>query len=450
MANNSPEDTEILVHVTAPSTAADDATYRQLAQAYLAFQPQTRTKLQLTEPEDATRKGKRLEKAPVANNVPTSTPQHSFEITSQDISFEGVLDNRASPNIRYAKAKYAVIPSSQDSGGASQVSWCAPASQISDSYPMPQAGLLQVSPSRVLRHYIGRPSLPQRSPSSPSPTRKRSIPPSSSSERVDVPSSLPLPLDEPPTTRRNLFANKQPIIPVTPIAAFGVQKSPGKTLPSKGTIGTAEIPFDLTHISSSVESNSFIAPSPRAGSEPPPAKRVKGTQTPYVDLVRSSSDTYAVFSSSNPALEHICGSLEIRPPSPPVGVSDIDPEDMISEKLAKLAHDLPRQYRPESKRAVDPLERGYWLLDCRAWSPDHRLKAWVFLNNYLRSGLAGWGTWCRRDEGHEWIRLYCWGHVVKHTYLLLYLASERHLKRSSAAWYDAEGELVLSVPPHDK
>jgi hypothetical protein len=123
---------------------------------------------------------------------------------------------------------------------------------------------------------------------------------------------------------------------------------------------------------------------------------------------------------------------------------------LISEKLAKLARDLSSRYRPTTKRDIEAFERGYWLINCNGWDPTVRFDTWVFLANYLKSGLAGWGTWCRRDKTHDWIRLYCWGHVVKHTYLLLYLASGRQIKTSGAKWYGADGEVALEIPPYEK
>jgi hypothetical protein len=133
-----------------------------------------------------------------------------------------------------------------------------------------------------------------------------------------------------------------------------------------------------------------------------------------------------------------------------VGVDNIDPADLISEKLAKLARDLSSRYRPTTNRDIEAFERGYWLINCSGWDPDVRFDTWVFLANYLKSGLAGWGTWCRRDKTHDWIRLYCWGHVAKHTYLLLYLASGRQVKTSGAKWYGADGEVALEIPPYEK
>lgn len=256
--------------------------------------------------------------------------------------------------------------------------------------------------------------------------------------------SLPLSLQAP------VYVQVNQTIPVTP----QVPKKTGGRGPESFIESSEpfvdESAFDITHISSSVVGDRSPAPSHRAGSEPPPAKRPKVSHLQHGDLVRSSSDTGPVISSSSPAAEELSYSLEIRPPSPPVGVTDVDPSDLVSGKLAKLARDLSSRYRPDSNREIDPFERGYWLLDCTGWSLEVRFGAWVFLNNYLRSGLAGWGTWCRRDNGHDWIRLYCWGHVAKHTYLLLYLASGRQLKHTGARWYGADGQLVLDVPPYDK
>ncbi|KAK7409189.1 hypothetical protein QQX98_008622 [Neonectria punicea] len=445
---SSPQDAEILVHVTAPSRVADDAVYRQLAQAYLAFQPQSRTELPLAESR---------EDAP-SPAVPSS--EQFLVINSQSLSFQSALDNLSSPRLRFAPASQDhVVPSSQETGVGSQTSWCAPPSQISDSYPMPDGSMLHISPTRVLQRYLGRPSLRRRSldsssrspPSSPSP-QKPQPPPSRDRDRIDVPSSLPEPAQEslPPPLQAPGYVKVNQTIPVTPQLAKKTSGLGSESFTESSELFVDESAFDITHISSSVVGDRPSAPSHRAGSEPPPAKRPKVNHLQHGDLVRSSSDTGPVLSSNNPAAEELSYSLEIRPPSPPVGVADIDPSDLISEKMAKLAHDLSSRYRPDWKREIDPFERGYWLLDCTGWSPEVRFGAWGFLTNYLNSGLAGWGTWCRRDNSHDWIRLYCWGHVAKHTYLLLYLASGRQLKNTGARWYGAGGELVLDVPPYGK
>jgi len=119
---------------------------------------------------------------------------------------------------------------------------------------------------------------------------------------------------------------------------------------------------------------------------------------------------------------------------------------MITDVLASLARelDLEKRFQPESRtRDLRPLERGYWLVDCAGWDAGLKRSAWVFLADYLGKGAAGWGTSCRRDEGFSWIRLYCWGCVVGHMYLVLYLMSKRRVLYSGASWVGGDGKPVV-------
>ncbi|KAF5623471.1 hypothetical protein F52700_10093 [Fusarium sp. NRRL 52700] len=445
MARNSSDGVEILVHITAPSRTTDDISYRQLAQAYLAFEPHRRTQLPAIESqkvEEQQRAPERHQGAPSPSQTRVTTSfGRSFEITSQDLSFEGAIDNRSSPCLPREALARSAIPSSDHTGPG----WCAPASQISDSYPMPDAALLDVSPSRILQSYLRKSQSSQEPCSSPTAHKKRPPVPDFG-HGVEIPSSLPShsqeetwPLKAPKITN---------IVPTTPQA----NKAAEAPIPSANTeaIVFEHLAPDITHISGSVVSSHSPALSPRAGSEPPLSKRYKIGHLEHSDLVRSSSDTGPALSTRNSPGDQVSSSLEIRPPSPPVGVGNIDPADLISEKLAKLARDLSSRYRPTTKRDIETFERGYWFINCSGWDPDVRFDTWVFLANYLKSGLAGWGTWCRRDKTHDWIRLYCWGHVARHTYLLLYLASGRQVKTSGAKWYGADGEVALEIPPYEK
>ncbi|KAI1031599.1 hypothetical protein LB504_001217 [Fusarium proliferatum] len=449
MARNSSDGVEILVHITAPSRSTDDVSYRQLAQAYLAFEPHRRTQLPVIESqkvEEEQRVPERYQGLPSPSQTRVTTSfGRSFEIRSQDLSFEGAIDNRSSPCLPREALAPSAIPSSDHTGSGSINSWCAPASQISDSYPMPDAALLDVSPSRILQSYVRRTRSSQEPYSSPTALRKRPPVPEFG-HSVEIPSSLP------PHSQKETWPLEAPeitnIVPTTPQA----DKAAEVPIPSANTevIAFDHLAPDITHISGSVVSSHSPALSPRAGSEPPLSKRSKIGHLEHGDLVRSSSDTGPALSARNSQGDQVSSSLEIRPPSPPVGVDDIDPADLISEKLAKLARDLSSRYRPTIKRDIEAFERGYWLINCSGWDPDVRFDTWIFLANYLKSGLAGWGTWCRRDRTHDWIRLYCWGHVAKHTYLLLYLASARQVKTSGAKWYGADGEVALEILPYEK
>lgn len=208
-----------------------------------------------------------------------------------------------------------------------------------------------------------------------------------------------------------------------------------------------------TRISSSIIShNDSITSTPpaarlpaaniRADSEPTPPKRIRELASPTI--IRSSSDPISL-SASN---DDTATLFEIRPPSPLVAIDTIEPDALVPPKLAKLAVDLSSRYRPVAHIKLPALDRGYWLIDCKVWPLHVREEAWLFLSNYIRSGLAGWGVWCHRDEEKSnHIRIYGWAHVAKHTYLLLYLASGRHVKTTGATWYGSDGEACVTVPP---
>ncbi|KAF4510605.1 hypothetical protein G6O67_002481 [Ophiocordyceps sinensis] len=466
MARQPPRHVEILVHVAAPSASADDARYRRLARAYLAFDPPARDAL----PADACSRGSPHSDGPEAQTRPVEAtawpaPELFYARDSQDLSFQSALDNRSSPRLRplwrsrpppaSAAPLSATASAPLDSQDAPPPSsFCPPASQVGDSYPLPDAGVFTTTPTRILQRYLsnarastGTPTSAASSPRAPSPGAKA----------IDVPSSPPLPSrhHEPPSQHHGGL-----VIPETPVAPPPLAPPPGRRTAAEP--GCSAL-VDVTHVSSSFVSRPPASSPSRAESEPPPPppKKPRLTGHESLVLVRSTSDAGPVMARARAAaaLDHD-DALDIRPPSPPAGTAHVDPASLVSDKLAKLARDLSSRYRPEpARRALEPLERGYWLLDCSGWPPQTRRDTWVFLTNYLGSGLAGWGVWCRRgadaaprqqrqqQQQHAWIRLYCWACVAKHTYLLLYLASGRHVRATGAAWYGADGQAALEVPP---
>lgn len=446
-------DVEILVHVTAPSRVADDATYRRLAQAYLAFQPTSRSNITIPCSQDQAQPGgtaARHQRQHQWDKEDAIT--ESFGYDSQDISFDSVLDNRSSPLLR-AKTTHQqpATPSPTARRAASQTQHQLP-SQIADSYPMPGTDVFNVTPTRVLQRYLGNRA---RASSSPSSTRGELTP--RPVREINITSSLPTSSDianHQPSSQENVRNRVGTTIPVTPVAPTSAAKR--KAAPE-------DEDYDITHISSSALSNPSTTSLVRAESDPLPSKRHKPqASSPILSLPRSSSDSCAKppTPTTNPNLAQPptsqllpqLTSLEIRPPSPEPTTDSLSPTSLISSKLAKLAQDLSSRYRPQAHppppRALHPLERGYWLVDSSAWTPETRIDTWTFLTNYIRSGLAGWGVWCRRSEDWAQMRLYGWAHVAKHTYLLLYLASGRVVKMTGARWVDAEGEAVIVVAPN--
>ncbi|OAA79459.1 hypothetical protein LEL_02945 [Akanthomyces lecanii RCEF 1005] len=479
MASQSSGNVEILVHVAAPSRVSDDAAYRRLAQAYLSFAPGSRAHITIpSSPE------------PPQQPPPSRQSHHydddfavlqSFCSDSQDMSFRGALDNRNSPCVVARRTRLAtpppqVLPDENVTTPTTAVRQLP--SQIADSYPMPDCDIFNVTPTRVLQRYMGN-RQPAFTPAAPAPS---SSPALSSrcdygeakdikieAHAIDVPILSSLSAQEPGRTQENR-ERRQATIPVTPLVSESSRKR--KALDSEHVQDTSGL--DVTHISSSVPSSdaSSIAAFQRAETDPLPSKRLRqlAQDSGAVHLVRSGSDnahqphppqdtptfssplSYNALSqipSTHPSSSSSSSSLAVRPPSPPVGIDHLDHASLVSAKLAKLAHDLSSRYRPTMHRSttLDPLERGHWRVDCSTWPPAQRADAWAFLVSYIRSGLAGWGVWCRRSADSHEIKLYGWAHVAKHTYLLLYLASGRHIKATGAKWFDAEGVVAVEVVP---
>jgi len=118
---------------------------------------------------------------------------------------------------------------------------------------------------------------------------------------------------------------------------------------------------------------------------------------------------------------------------------------------------LSKRFRPSvSTRALRPSERGCWLVETGTWDVTLQHEFWEELSSFVIDGRAGWGVTCFRGEddmGHSTnveqtglVRVYCWGEVVGHVYLLLFLASKSKVKRTGAQWVDAGGTMVVTMP----
>ncbi|CAK7239752.1 MAG: hypothetical protein STHCBS139747_001187 [Sporothrix thermara] len=160
--------------------------------------------------------------------------------------------------------------------------------------------------------------------------------------------------------------------------------------------------------------------------------------------------------ASAPGLYHD-QSLRIISPEPPVACARLDAASLITDKMAKLARDLDitRRYRPAAppsgEQGVRSFERGCWRLRTSGWPAALRQQAWDFLASYVGAGDAGWSVWCSRDPApHTWLRLHCFAATAGHTYLVLYLASQRQILTTGAEWLDGAGSPMITVPPRRK
>ncbi|CAI6332164.1 unnamed protein product [Periconia digitata] len=142
--------------------------------------------------------------------------------------------------------------------------------------------------------------------------------------------------------------------------------------------------------------------------------------------------------------------LEILPPPPKVTVAT--PRTLPSQVthiLATLKDQNPEKFmslRTSRKLAHD--ERGHWMIDCTNWPLENQAQFWFSFGGYVRSGRLGWGVGLYRDDtnfhGLGVVRVYCWGEVVEHIWLLLWLCSKGRISNSGTQWLDAGEEVVVA------
>ncbi|KAI1382171.1 hypothetical protein F4677DRAFT_17328 [Hypoxylon crocopeplum] len=474
------QEVEILIHIGAPSRAADDARYRSLANSYINFQPTNRVEfLTQTSSDPSSSDGRRELDGP---EVQQGSIQDIFAISqssellgtlkSPQASFRSVIDNAGSPRVlmRHTPEVEAASSVQDVTMPSTQSLWQTPSSVVQDSYLGIPANVSNLtSPTRILEHYLQCFDSPLASLGITSQLSNNSVSNGNSSHSPTHPS--------PEDRLAGLFTLSTPlVVPCTPQyrpPSNSDESSRKKVAIEQHQMQTPnqpQIPQTQYEISSdNVIEETILATSSapssgaRAESEPPPAKRHQTTSvnTSPRALLRATSDigpralsnqrsvlTVTFLSDHGYTYE----SLELRAPDPPISTTQVESENVITPGLERLAQDLhiPKRYRPkEEKRDLRPLERGYWLVDCSTWDPQLKRDAWAYLANYIGTGVAGWGIWCRRDSDFQWLRVYCWGAVTAHIYLLLYLASQRQILYTSSSWVDGEGITIIVMDRRD-
>jgi hypothetical protein len=190
-------------------------------------------------------------------------------------------------------------------------------------------------------------------------------------------------------------------------------------------------------------------------------------------------------------------SFEINSPAPsttqnapPILSSDSE-IPFLTPRLAYLAMAselFSKRWHPKTQtRKLRATERGYWRFrpaKITAWSENEKMYFWTFLRDFIEAGSAGWGVRCELEvlepsvheseslavlqdaqrrsivvstpqmasygsdgtiyEEDEEVRLYCWGAVVPHLWLLLWQASKRKImNKSCVEWVDADQSIVV-------
>lgn len=396
----SEDSTEILVHITAPSAAADDVRYRALAQAYLDFQPEGFVEL----PQDI-------------SSGPNAVPPD--RLVSPQASFGSVWDNVGSPRLAAVNQQLAPSPcvqprlppaSSQLRDDFSQASWVAPPSEVPDSMPDNDIRAPAFNtPTRVLNFFL--------------------------QSTGQLPQSSGGASGEDPEGGRNVSSGN-----LSRAAAFNVGSSPSaRTSKSHALQGPASIKYG-NDVGVDVDDVTVKDKEP-PGSD---AAALPEVRRPTIPATPAANKSACAVDSNDWAHETQLISTE-----PAVASNRLGPR--APQHLEKLAGSMQmgKKYRPKYQaRDMRPFERGYWLMSLVGWDFEEKVKAWGFLGNYIRrDDKAGWGTRACRDESWGWIRLYGWEHIAGELYILLYVASYRKLKFMEIKYYGAAGEVLIVVGP---
>lgn len=448
---------EILIHIGAPSRAVDDERYRSLAAAYMAFEPTEIVPISSQSSHDYSKQHDNLPQQWIAGDGDRRTTSlHDFagSFESPQASFRSVVDNADSPRMRMRHAVSQQIPISFTQAS----SWQTPPSVVQDSHPMNHTEFPSLnSPTRVLEHYLQDFESPLGSSKHEPQSSDRPVAPTGHNSQHESHRSSP----------RAVVPDTPQMIPCTPWVK-NVESEPaskgGKGPGNQNKIALKKLQVSPAHDDGPdneiVEETRFLSSSElssltRAGSEPGPQSRRLDSLTSPHPLARASSEINprSSFLSKTPvgfsflsSHGYTYESLEIRAPDPPTSEPHIEPQDLITRALQKLGRDvgLPARFRPKvQRRALRPFERGYWLLDASSWDPRLKHDAWAFLANYIGTGEAGWGVWCRRDSDFGGLRMYCWGSIVPHIYYLLWLSSQGEISFMGSSWVDADGAEII-------
>ncbi|KAM3418786.1 hypothetical protein BST61_g4756 [Cercospora zeina] len=156
---------------------------------------------------------------------------------------------------------------------------------------------------------------------------------------------------------------------------------------------------------------------------------------------------------------------EIHPPKPTTSINDFTTH--ATEELSILHRRFLAQYSPVMvTRRIFVHERGHWSVDCSSWRAPKKLAFWRRLQSWIGNGTAGHGIWSTRradllltprntfeepvfqadsNNKFEHVRVYCWGELVEHVYLLLYTASEGSVRKLGVKWIDSKGDTIVQM-----
>lgn len=470
--------TEILVHVSAPSRASDDARYRREALEYLHFEPGIRHAVLVHENQIA----------------PTSEPARLL-VQGGGGSFS---DAELSP-------KTSAL-STQSSSWKSRAESVRALGKIAGPWRTPEgprAGIshLPISATPALNPWS---KIPSKSPyihveHTPANIRPRSAP------------ADPVYVQETPRSRRaqsdswetppSVIPDSQPSLPYLKRPLPSSSPSPSRRFSSRSPKRQRR-----RSSSPSVEASSPLCRSSSAPASPSWQLQRSSTSSPVRPTVEKHRSPLPESASLPFATILAIYSPPPQPSAEPFETHITSYLEVLIEHLPLITFFAPQQLHPPI-RTLRVHERGHWAVMIPSSFPTGEWqKFWSYLEEFISMGRASFGVWCvvegRRIEGggrsrvsggklgelgeaemterrrgkevevrrsseaitdvddkkqvpdeEAWmqkvenplLKMYCWGEIVPHIWLLLFTSSHRRFKGCGAQWIDAGGEVVIQM-----
>ena len=185
---------------------------------------------------------------------------------------------------------------------------------------------------------------------------------------------------------------------------------------------------------------------PTISPDRPASPRPSNSDTIVKDFANINDDTRKIDNGDAEPQSYPGLPTSIRPPAPQPSLQPF--KTHITESLRYLGENtnVAQCYKPVFvSRDLRQSERGYWTFDITPWPAQLRLDFFQFLAKMIEPGRVGWGIWCTRESSALAVRVYCWGEVARHVYLMLYVASKSKVRKLGLKWVDADGEVAVQM-----
>ncbi|KAI9781921.1 MAG: hypothetical protein M1816_002144 [Peltula sp. TS41687] len=468
---------QILVHISAASGAQDDARYRAQAAGYLTFEKIS------SSPKDIASSPRQIREPffaredlrdflDLAGTDTWAQSGHDVHSSSESNSRNGELSTsrkrpRLSGTMMTPRKRQAIVATPLPS-----------TRHVSSSQPT-TGGYEHSSPEEEESHVTAAAEFffPQLSP----PNNRRTNNNNDNNNRPlniektphswQTPPSI-VPDSQPSRTSRRTSIRRSISLPAAP-------PTPSPHLPNTqaaaaATAITQPAPFPEPHPNPSYEISTqnppaslplLLVPPPPPPPAPPPTNTLPSSPRP------TPNPTPPFLKSQSKAIHppHAATGLH---PAPTSATTLLTPSLLLLDKTLSLEKRFQQRIKRQT-RPLAPFERGYWHVDVSSFSAESRARFWSFLQDFVGRGKAGWGVWVdgdgeeeeeedeeggqqRGDVMDDGLRVFCWGGIVGHVWLMLWLGSERRIIRARGVaegggkgegprWVDAVGEVVVEM-----